>query len=108
MTSVPNKSLIYLETPTGYPIPGQTLRSETASFDLSQPLAGGLILKTLALSLDPYMRGRMRDPSIKSYSPGFELGKVMGTLGVAKVLRSEANGFKEGDKVYGFLNMSVR
>lgn len=32
------------------------------------PLNGGLLIKVLKLSVDPYMRNRMRDPSIKSYT----------------------------------------
>ena len=40
----------------------QTIDLETA------PLNGGFLTKVLALSIDPYMRGRMREPSKKSYS----------------------------------------
>ena len=31
-------------------------------------LDGGVLIKTLELSIDPYMRIRMRAPEIKSYS----------------------------------------
>lgn len=48
------------------------------------------------------MRGRMRDPSIKAYSACFEIGQPLGTLGVAEVLRSELEGVKAGDHVYGY------
>ena len=53
----------------GYPIPGQTTVYDTIhTIDLENaPLNGGFLLKTLVLSIDPYMRGRMRDASIKSY-----------------------------------------
>ena len=30
-------------------------------------LNGGLLVKTLYLSIEPYMRNRMRDPKIESY-----------------------------------------
>lgn len=30
-------------------------------------LEGGFLVKMLYLSIDPYMRGRMRDPNSKSY-----------------------------------------
>jgi NADPH-dependent curcumin reductase CurA len=39
------------------------------------PLDGGFLVKTLELSIDPYMRGRMRDAKIQSYVPAFELGQ---------------------------------
>ena len=48
--------------------------SRTIDLD-SVKLDGGFLLKTLCLSIDPYMRGRMRDPKIKSYTPPFELGQ---------------------------------
>ena len=47
------------------------------------PLDGGFLVKVLALSIDPYMRGRMRDPAKASYSvrtpashvvPGVDVG----------------------------------
>jgi len=42
---------------------------ETESIDLANvSLDGGFLVKTTFLSLDPYMRGRMRDESIESYS----------------------------------------
>ena len=30
---------------------------------------GGIVTKNLVISIDPYMRGRMRPAEIKSYSP---------------------------------------
>jgi NADPH-dependent curcumin reductase CurA len=76
------------KVPKGYPVLGKT-----TVFDASQeidlenvPLNGGFLLKTLALSIDPFMRGKselgppfvpdlisdnhmqVRDPSIKKYS----------------------------------------
>ncbi|MDE2304368.1 MAG: NADP-dependent oxidoreductase, partial [Gammaproteobacteria bacterium] len=40
-----------------------------------RPGAGEVLLRTLWLSLDPYMRGRMSDGP--SYAPPVELGEVM-------------------------------
>jgi len=37
------------------------------------PLDGGFLVKVLELSIDPYMRGRMRAPEKESYSPPFAL-----------------------------------
>ena len=43
----------------------QTIDLETV------PLDGGFLVKVLVLSVDPYMRGRMRAPSKSSYSVSF-------------------------------------
>ena len=54
----------------GYPEPGKTTvydESETIDLD-SVALNGGFLVKTLVLSVDPYLRGKMRDPKIQSYS----------------------------------------
>jgi NADPH-dependent curcumin reductase CurA len=62
---------------------------------------GELLLQSMFISVDPYMRGRMND--VKSYAPPFELGKpLMGGV-VAKVLESRSANFKVGDVVTGML-----
>lgn len=48
--------------------------SETIDPD-TVPLNGGFLVKLLDTSVDPYMRGRMRPASVKSYVPAFEVGK---------------------------------
>lgn len=56
--------------PLGYPEPGKTTiydTSETIDLD-TVALNGGILTKTLVLSNDPYLRGKMRDVTIKSYS----------------------------------------
>lgn len=42
--------------PTEFPTPGQHLKLIPAEIDLEAPLNGGLLVKQVALSLDPYMR----------------------------------------------------
>ena len=61
------------------------------------PAAGGVLLKTLALSLDPAMRGWMNEG--KSYIPPVALGEVMRAGGVGRVIASEHPGFAVGDTV---------
>lgn len=52
------------------------VRWTTQTIDLDNvKLDGGILVKTLYLSLDPYMRGKCRDPSIKSYSAPYKLGE---------------------------------
>jgi NADPH-dependent curcumin reductase CurA len=58
---------------------------------------GELLVKTLWLSVDPYMRGRI-SPA-KNYAAGFKLGDLMRGGGIGEVIRSEAADFKPGDIV---------
>lgn len=43
------------------------------------------------------MRGRLRDPAIKSYAPPFDLNKPLTSRSIAKVVKSANSKFKEGD-----------
>ena len=51
------------------------------------------------MSVDPYMRGRMRDA--KSYTPPFQLGAVLAGGSVGRVVESKNAGFESGDYVVG-------
>ena len=61
--------------------------------------AGQLLLRTIWLSLDPYMRGRMSDEP--SYAAPVEVGQVMGGGTVSEVIGSSLPGFQPGDVVLG-------
>lgn len=54
----------------GYPVPGQTTAYDDSEKIDPETVAlnGGFLVKTLVLSIDPYLRGRMRAPESKSYS----------------------------------------
>ncbi|KWU46733.1 alcohol dehydrogenase [Rhodotorula sp. JG-1b] len=100
---VANEVLVYKEVPKGKPIPGQTTKKEQQEIDLDAPLEkGSILVRTIALSLDPYMRGRMRPAEIKSYVPSFEVGKPLENFAVVEVLRSENEKFSKGQKLYGY------
>jgi hypothetical protein len=58
---------------------------------------GEVLLRTVWLSLDPYMRGRMSDAP--SYAPPVDIGQVMIGETVARVARSRHPGLREGDWV---------
>ena len=58
---------------------------------------GEVLLKTLYLSLDPYMRGRMDDA--KSYAKSVNLGEVMVGGTVSEVVQSRNPKFNAGDVV---------
>ncbi len=61
------------------------------------PAAGGLLVKTLALSLDPAMRGWMNEA--KSYIPPVAIGEVMRAGGIGVVVESNHSGYVKGDLV---------
>ena len=65
------------------------------------PMAGDVLLKTLYVSVDPYLRGRMNDS--KSYAPSFEIGKPIQSRIIAQVIDSFYAEFKKGDFVSGIL-----
>lgn len=58
---------------------------------------GEILLRTIYLSLDPYMRGRMDEG--KSYAPPAELDQPMVGGTVCQVAASKNSEFKEGDWV---------
>jgi len=101
---VQNKGLIFKSVPTGWPVAGKDLVIEARDFDINQdPPKNGVTTKNFYVSFDPYQRGRMRAPEVKSYSPPFDLGQPIGNSAVAKVLKSNNSKFKEGDIVTGML-----
>ncbi len=61
---------------------------------------GQVLLKTLYLSLDPYMRGRMN--AGKSYADRWELGAAMGGGTVSRVEESNNPAYQAGDLVMSF------
>jgi NADPH:quinone reductase len=60
-----------------------------------------VLVKSLYLSVDPYMRGRMSDR--KSYVPPFKLNEVISGGVVGQVVQSRSGEFLEGDLVIGNL-----
>ncbi|KAK4521990.1 uncharacterized protein ATC70_004529 [Mucor velutinosus] len=99
---VANTEIIFAKVPTTYPVEGEHMIVKKSEIDLDAELPQGAILvKTLCLSVDPYMRGRMRDASTKSYSPAFPLNQPMNGHVMASVVKSNNDKFKEGDLVYG-------
>ena len=64
------------------------------------PGAGELLIRTVFLSLDPYMRGRMSDA--KSYAASVEIGQTMVGGTVGRVAASNHPDFKPGDWVLNY------
>jgi NADPH:quinone reductase len=60
---------------------------------------GEVLLRTLYLSVDPYLRGRMREG--RSYIAPFAVDQVIESGGIGEVVESRAANFQPGDIVSG-------
>ena len=74
---------------------------QTVDAPVRQPSDGEILVRIVFMSVDPYMRGRMR-PNVKSYVPPFEKGAVLDGGAVGQVVASRSDRFDEGDHVVGF------
>ncbi|MEA9390544.1 NADP-dependent oxidoreductase [Acerihabitans sp. TG2] len=92
-----NRRIVLASRPKGAPVP-DNLRLETA--DLPHPDDRQVLLRTVYLSLDPYMRGRMSDA--ESYSAPVAIGEVMGAGTVSRVVESKHPDYKTGDWVLNY------
>lgn len=91
-----NRQVLLNSRPVGAPTP-ENFRFEDSP--IPTPGESEVLLRTLYLSLDPYMRGRMSDGP--SYAAPVQLGEVMVGGTVSKVVSSNNSKFKEGDLVVG-------
>jgi NADPH-dependent curcumin reductase CurA len=73
---------------------------EMVSRTLPEPASGQLLIRTTWMSVDPYMRGRMRDRP--SYIAPFQVGAALEGAAVGVVERSADEKFKPGDLVSHF------
>ena len=67
---------------------------EIAEAPVPEPGPGEMVVRNSYLSVDPYMRGRMRDT--KSYLPPFEVGAVLEGGAVGQVVASNGGQLEEG------------
>jgi NADPH-dependent curcumin reductase CurA len=72
---------------------------------MPQPASGEVLIRTLYLSVDPYMRGRMNDR--RSYVAPFELNEVITGGVIGEVVESRAPNFETGDIVTGMLGWQL-
>ncbi|PKP49387.1 MAG: NADP-dependent oxidoreductase [Bacteroidetes bacterium HGW-Bacteroidetes-11] len=93
-----NKVILLNKRPVGKPVLGDF---KFTSESIPSPSEGEILLKTLYVSVDPYLRGRMNDS--KSYVPSFELNKPIQSGIIAEIMVSHHTGFKVGDFVSGNL-----
>ncbi len=69
--------------------------------DVPELSEGQVMVRTVYLSVDPYLRGRMNDA--KSYVPPFAIGGPIDSGIVGQVIESRFEGLSEGDYVLGRL-----
>ncbi|PKV75789.1 NADP-dependent oxidoreductase [Pontibacter ramchanderi] len=92
------RSILLKSRPQGMPTEENFEFSEE---ELSGLQEGQLLLKSLYVSVDPYMRGRMSDA--KSYVAPYNLNEPIAGGVVAEVVESRHDKFKAGDVVLGNL-----
>ena len=91
-----NRQWLLVNRPPGWPSESDFQLVESPVPD---PGPDEFLVRNAWVSVDPYMRGRMRD--VKSYAPPAVLGAVMDGESVGRVAASNHPGFAEGDIVVG-------
>jgi hypothetical protein len=94
MSTAVNHQIRLAARPVGLPKPSDWQHSEQP---VAEPEEGGVVVRTLMLSLDPAMRGWMNDA--KSYIPPVGIGEVMRAGGVGRVHASRHPEYAVGDHV---------
>jgi NADPH-dependent curcumin reductase CurA len=94
MTPGRNRQILLASRPRGEPTPDNFKLVET---EVPDPGPGQMLLRTIYLSLDPYMRGRMN--AGPSYAKRVEVGEVMEGRSVCEVVKSNLPQYKPGNLV---------
>ena len=92
-----NRRIVLSSRPVGAPTKDD-FRLEEAS--IPEPRDGEVLLRSIYLSLDPYMRGRMSDAP--SYAPPVNIDDVMVGAAVSQVVDSHNPNFERGEWVLGY------
>jgi hypothetical protein len=92
-----NRQIVLKSRPSGAPTPQNF---ELVAAPMPKPGPGEFLARTIYLSLDPYMRGRMNEA--RSYAPSVEIGQPMVGGTVSEVVESNHPAFAKGDLVGGY------
>lgn len=92
-----NTKYLFKSRPEGVPTEETFEKTEG---EIPTAAEGEVVRRTIYLSVDPYMRGRMNKG--KSYVPPMEPGQVMCGSTVSQVIESRNSGFAPGDFVLGY------
>ncbi|MBZ5590505.1 MAG: NADP-dependent oxidoreductase, partial [Acidobacteriia bacterium] len=93
-----NRQITLAERPVGFP---KVSDFHLVYSPLPSPAPGEVLVRSIYLSLDPYMRGRMN--AADSYARPVAIGEVMIGGAVGFIVESEDPGFRAGDAVEGML-----
>jgi NADPH-dependent curcumin reductase CurA len=96
MADARRRSVILRHRPSGAPDRDDFELVEDA---IPTPGPGEVVTRTIWLSIDPYMRGRLRQQ--QTYAKAVEVGEVMTGETVGEVIASDDRGFMAGDIVVG-------
>ncbi len=91
-----NTRILLAARPVGLP---QAENWKIETVDIAEPSDGEFLAEVLYISLDPAMRGWIREG--KSYIKPVRVGDVMRALGIARIVKSRNPAFKTGDHVVG-------
>lgn len=91
-----NREWVFAERPDGEP---DMDSFELRESDVPEPRFGELLVEVRYLSVDPYMRGRMRDA--ESYAEPWDVGDTMQGAVVGEVVESKSDAYDAGDLVTG-------
>jgi NADPH-dependent curcumin reductase CurA len=97
MPTTVNRQIRLRRHPVGMPRPDDF---DLVESPLPSPGAGEVLCRTVYLSLDPYMRGRIS--GVRSYAQGVEPGQVIVGATVGEVIESKHPGLGRGDIVLGY------
>ncbi|PYO58920.1 MAG: NADP-dependent oxidoreductase [Candidatus Rokuibacteriota bacterium] len=92
-----NRQVLLRRRPSGMPEPGDF---ELVESPVPTPGEGEFLCRTIYLSLDPYMRGRISGG--QSYAASVEPGQVIVGGTVGEVIESRHPGVAQGDLVLGY------
>jgi len=90
------RSVVLKRRPRGEPSASDFELQEDA---IPTPGPGEIVTRTIWLSIDPYMRGRLREE--QTYAVAIQIGEVMTGETVGEVVASNHPGFTAGDVVVG-------
>jgi NADPH-dependent curcumin reductase CurA len=91
-----NKEILLASRPVGVP----TLENfQFVETEIPKPGDNQVLVRMQYISVDPYLRGRMREG--RSYVAPFEVGQVIKSAAVGEVVESASPKFKPGDVVSG-------
>jgi NADPH-dependent curcumin reductase CurA len=92
-----NSKIILKKRPVGMPNPSDF---KFVKEPMPQHGIGEILLKTVYVSVDPYLRGKMSGTK----TPHFELNEPISSKIIAEVIKSNNENFSKGDFVSGYLD----